>query len=287
MQITVYLDIIFVINFIADFFVLFLTGKILRQKILWWRLIAGAAFGAGILLFFVLMPGLLNGPVGILGCIGVSMGAVAISYGRRQGGLIRKWFLSTTMMILIGSLMNYLRYLLGATVLQLAKWLLLFMFSSIIIFVLLHCLYRTASQTQNIYLILVKHGERMAVDQVYMDTGNFLWDPLFEKPVILLSERFIESLLTQEEMEIIQRYRESGKLDYAALPLGALQQKDCFHEITYESVGESSGKLLCLLLEEIDIQGGGNTLKRQPVAIAPARLFEGKIYQGLLHRECI
>ncbi|MDE5863688.1 MAG: sigma-E processing peptidase SpoIIGA [Lachnospiraceae bacterium] len=56
MQITVYLDIIFVINFIADFFVLFLTGKILRQKILWWRLIAGTAFGAGSLLFFVLRP---------------------------------------------------------------------------------------------------------------------------------------------------------------------------------------------------------------------------------------
>ncbi|MDE5864582.1 MAG: sigma-E processing peptidase SpoIIGA, partial [Lachnospiraceae bacterium] len=258
-----------------------------RQKILWWRLIAGTAFGAGSLLFFVLMPGLLNGLVGIFGCVGISMGAVAISYGRRQGGLIRKWFLSTTIMILIGSLMNYLRYLLGATVLQLTKWILLFVFSGIIIYILLHCLWRTASQTQNIYLILAKHGERIAVDQVYMDTGNFLWDPLFEKPVILLSERFIESLLTQEEMEIIQRYKESGRLDYAALLTGKLLQKDCFHEITYESVGESSGKLLCLLLEEINIQGGENTLRKQPVAVAPARLFEGKTYQGLLHRECI
>lgn len=287
MQITVYLDIIFIINFIADFFVLFLTGKIMKQRIVWWRMIAGAAFGAIMILFFILLPiasGKVTGPAF---CIGISMGAVAISYGRKNGGLIKKWFLSTTIMILIGSVMNYIKYLSGETALQICKWLLFFFVSCFGVYILLLYIQKMTGQTKNLYLIVVKHGDRMIVDQMYLDTGNFLWDPLFGKPVILLSENLVKNCLTEEENKIIEQYKKNGKLDYQQVLTNKVQKRDCFHEIAYESVGNPSGKLLCLLMDEIDVQGTGTVLIKQPVAVGPEKLFEGKMYQGLLHRECI
>lgn len=287
MQITVYLDVIFLINFIADFFVLFITGVILKQRIVAWRLVTGAVFGAGMLLFFILSPFLQNGRTGAAICVGISMGAVAISYGRRNGGLIRKWFLSTTIMVLIGSVMNYLRYISGETTLQLCKWMALFAGSSIGVWILLCYLKKTMGKTKGLYLIEIKHGNRITVERVYMDTGNFLRDPLFEKPVILLSERLVKSCLTEDEIDIIEQYKESGRLNYQVLLTNRLQKRDCFHEIAYESVGNPSGRLLCLLMDEIDIHGSDRILKRQPVAVGPEELFEGKGYQGLLHQDCI
>lgn len=287
MQITVYLDVIFLINFIADFIVLLLTGVIMRQKIVFWRLFAGAFFGAGMLLPLVCFPHLLMGRIGIAVCVGISMGAVAISFGRKNGNFSKKWFLSTTIMFLLGGIMNYFKSKTGNTFIQLSVWMILFAGSTLCGWIMLRFLKKTIQKEDNLYLIKVRYEDRVAVDQVYLDTGNMLWDPLFYKPVILLSEKFVKRCITKEEREIIEEYREKGKLNFEKILACNTQRKACFHEITYQSVGNSSGRLLCFLVEEIHISGSDHILKKQPVAIGPSFLFEGKEYQGLLHRECI
>lgn len=287
MQITFYLDIIFFINFIADFVVLLITGVILKQKIVLWRLLTGASFGAGMLLPLVCFPHLLMGKTGIAACVGISMGAVAISFGRKNGGIIKKWFLSTTIMFLLGGIMSYFKQVTDNTFIQLSVWMILFTGSSLCGLGMIYFWKRVICKRDNMYLIKVKHEDRIAVDQVYLDTGNMLWDPLFYKPVIMLSEKFVGRCITKEEEEIVREYREKGRLDFEKTLACKTLRKACFHEITYQSVGNPSGKLLCFLVEEIHIGGSDHVLKKQPVAIGPSFLFEGKEYQGLLHRECI
>lgn len=287
MQITVYLDIIFFINFIADLIVLLLTGVILKQKIVFWRLFAGASFGAGMLLPLVCFPQLLMGKIGIAACVGISMGAVAISFGKKNGNFSKKWFLSTTIMFLLGGIMNYFKSITDNTFIQLSVWMILFTGSTLCGLVMLHFLKKTIQKEDNLYLIKVRYEDRVVVDQVYLDTGNMLWDPLFYKPVIMLSEKFVRRCITKEEEEIIEEYREKGKLNLEKILACNTQRKACFHEITYQSIGNPSGRLLCFLVEEIHISGSDHILKKQPVAIGPSFLFEGKEYQGLLHRECI
>lgn len=287
MQITIYLDVIYVLNFVADFFVLWLTGILLKQKIVLWRVLAGAAFGAGMLLLFVLYPHLFMGMAGIAAYAGISMGAVAISYGGKQGGFLKRWFLSTTIMILTGSVMNYLKYIGHTDTLTLCRWLLYFTGSGACIFVIIYSL-RSLTQTgEQIFRICLQHGGRQTETCVYLDTGNLLWDSLFGKPVIVLSEEAIAACLTGKEKEIIEKYMESGLLDYESLLTDKIQRRDCFHEIAFQSVGNPSGKMLCMLLEEVTVYGADRVLKRQPVAIGRGSLFAGKAYQGLLHRGCI
>ena len=287
MQVTVYLDVVFFINFIVDFFVLLLTGIIMKQKIVFLRLLIGAVFGAGLLLPLTLYPYFLTGKTGIILCTGISMGAVAISFGRKNGGLVKKWFLSTTILVLLGGIMSYLRYMAGITSIRFTVWLLLFAGGGGLSFCMIYCLQKMIHKKDNIYLIQIKHGNMETVDYVYLDTGNMLWDPLFCKPVILLSENLVRRCMTEEEKVFVEEYRIRGQINYKNQMLLDAQKKVCFHEIAYQSVGNPSGKLLCFLIEEIDIKDSDTRLVKQPVSIGPANLFEGREYQGLLHRECI
>lgn len=287
MQITIYLDVIFFINFITDLFVLFLTGQILKQKIVMWRLIAGAVFGSISLLPFLCFPMLLFGKHGVIICTGISMGAVLIAFGRKNGGIIKKWFLSTTIMVLLGGLMNYFKYKTDSTTLTLFVWLGIFTGSVLLCTIVIHFLQRMLHKENSIYFIEVRNGKCLKDISVYLDTGNMLFDPLYGKPVILLSENAVKGCLEEEEKNIIQQYNKNGRLDFEKMMALKVQQKDSFHEIVYQSVGNPTGRLICFLADEVRVKGSEKILKRQPIAIISSALFEGKEYQGLLHRECV
>ena len=287
MQITIYLDVIFFINFIVDFAVLYITGIVAGKKVNMLKVAMGATLGAGLLLVFTLHPTIFTGWKGIAITVGISMGAVAIPYGDKISSLVRTWFLSTTIMILTGGIMNYLKYIFHISILQMLQWLLLFGASSVGILICIYSIKKSIKQSDNIYLIQIRHGNADVIESVYMDTGNLLKDPIFHKPVIVLSENVVCKCLKEEEKQIVRQYKESGKIDYRSLLTCQTQKKVYFHEIAFRSVGNPSGKLLCILVDEISILGEKKVLYRQPIAIVPEALFAGKMYQGLLHKECI
>ncbi len=287
MQVTIYLDVVFFINFIADLFILVMTGIILKQKMKIVRLMAGASFGAAMLLPFLMYPSCLQGITGFVMFTIISMGTVAISYGRKNGSLFRKWLVLTVFLFLLGGIMNCLRCLTGMTAIRISAWLLLFLGSGIGFFFLIFFMKKNMQREKTLYLMKIRQGEKQVVDYVYLDTGNMLWDPLFCKPVIVLGEKLATSFMTEEEKEIVEIYKKKGQLQYEKVLVCKSQKNVCFHEIVCQSVGNPSGKLLCFLAEEISIHGLEKTLRRQPVAIAPSILFEGKAYQGLLYKECI
>lgn len=287
MQITIYLDIIFLINVIANFIVLYITGVFRKKKIRILRVMGGAMFGAGLLLVFILKPSWLMGWKGIVISVGISMGAVAIPYGEKKLSFIRTWFLSTTIMVLIGGIMNYIRYIYRISVLQLLQWILLFGVSCVGILVLFASIRRTMKENDNIYVVQIQHGNRRIVETVYLDTGNLLIDPIFRKPVLVLCDNVVNQCLIEEERLVLEHYMKKGWLDYSRILSCPTQKRVCFHEITYQSVGKKSGKMLCMLIDQVSILGTNKVLRRQPIAVVPETLFEGKEYKGLLHKENI
>ena len=85
MQVTVYLDIIFIINFLVDFYVLLITGWLNHQRVKISRIVIGALFGSILFLPLIFCPMLLCGIPGIVILTGTSMGAVLISLGKENG----------------------------------------------------------------------------------------------------------------------------------------------------------------------------------------------------------
>ncbi len=287
MKVTIYFDIIFFVNFVMDCFVLLLVNCILRLHTKWWRIVLGGIVGAISILFFVLNPFMWNPVWGTMLYIGISMGACLVCFGYKRKQSVMIWLLSTTVMILIGSGMNYIRDLLGITTLDMAKWILCFGAAGIVIFCVGSYVSKGMSIHKQIYVVKLRHHGRISLEQLYLDTGNFLWDPLLQKPVVLLSEEVVRECFTVEENRLLKEYFEKGILNYIRLHSNEMQMKSCFHEISYESVGNPSGRLLCFLMDEMELMDCKRILYKQPVAIAPESLFRGKPYQGLLQPDCI
>lgn len=285
MRITLYLDIIFCINLFANFVILCLVSCIHRERIKYLRLFAGAAFGAGLLILFLYIPRSVPKVTGIICLVGISMGTVFVTFGKK--GFIRKWFSSTTILFLTGSIMNYVKMMTNQTVLTLCGWLVLFMTCIGITAALVCGVRRNARLFENIYPVEICNANRKVYCRVFLDTGLFLTDPLFGKPVLLVSRSIAVSCLKEEDCRFIEAYEKNGIIDYSQMLRDSTLQKNCFHEIAFSSVGNPSGKLLCFLIDELKVGGKDCIHRKQPVAVAPNDLFQGAEYQGLIHRDCL
>lgn len=286
MQVKLYLDVIFLINFIADCFVLICVNVLLHLHTKFWRIVLGGFAGSVALLFFIIHRWFLYPVTSAFIYIGISLGANIICFGLKKG-FFSKWLLSTTIMVLIGSCMNYIKYMTGLSVLHFGKWLLCFFAAESTVFILLMKLIPMQKHSKQMYTVIFKLNNRRTSQVLYMDTGNFLWDPMFQKPVIILNEKCMDTCFTVDEYRLLKEYFDTGILNYKSLHSSEMQMKYCFHEISYESVGRKKGKLLCFLMDEVEIIEGHKKLYRQPVALVQESLFYGKLYQGLLQPDCI
>lgn len=285
MQITLYLDIIFCINFLANYIVLWLTACIMKGKRSKLRLLAGAMAGAGLLLLFLYIPRIHPVITGAACFVGIGMGTIFITFGKK--GFIRNWFCSTTIMFLTGSIMNYVKMITNQTVLTLCGWLVLFMSAILGTAFLVYLVRKNVRLTENVFIVLLHNDDKEVYCKVFLDTGNFLKDPLFGKPVLLVSRSIAEGCLNEEGCCFIETYEKKKKMDYSQMLAFNAQQKNCFHEIAFFSVGNPSGKLLCFLVDELKVEGKNDIHRKQPVAVAPDYLFQETEYQGLIHRDCL
>lgn len=280
MQITVYLDLVFLINFVANVIVLVITCRLLKQDIKLIRIMLGAGLGAVIILPFVIRPRMFLGVKGMMLSMGTGLGTVFVALGKR--GLIKKWCLSTTIMVLMGGVINFVKYKLPNTYMGIYTLLALLFLSGTAVFVLTDWTFKRKRILNNVCSVVICHNGKNISEKMYLDTGNLLWDPLFNKPTILLSEEVVKKILPEEEMLFVKEYMINKDFNPFNPLLLKTQRNVCFHEIAYESVGKSSGKLLCFLLDEIVLADSGKRLIKQPVAVANALLFHKKEYKGLL-----
>ncbi len=287
MQVTIYLDSFFWVNFIADWIVLILTALVRKRRIRFCRITAASFLGAGIMLPFIKIPSLLMGKTGILICLATELCAVTFAMDQRDGEWMRNGLTAIAIQFFLGGMMGGMRSMTGIYKVTFCCWMVMLMASAVLCYGTAHFLNQTAGKEDYIYRIAIRTGEKWVKDYVYLDTGNLLWDPLFMKPVIVVGEELAGQLLTRDERKVVEEYKKKRQLPYETIITCESQKRVCFHEITYQSVGKNSGKLLCFLAEEICIRGLKKKLKKQPVAIAPSVLFDGKKYNGLLCRDFI
>lgn len=286
MEITVYLDLIFLINFCVEFYVLIITNRLMKMKASVLRIGFGALLESLVFLPLITHAGLLTGVPGIVLSIVISMGTVRIALGG-AGGLVKKWFLSTTVMVAFGGVFQLLKNVLPAQKMTIYIWIIIFLLSGIIMILFVREIVDVKYRTGSIYCVKIIHGERAVECNMFLDTGNRLRDNLFGKPVMLLSYEIVEKILSDKEIEFINEYKKKGYIDYQNPIVLNSQKNICFHEITYKSVGKSSGRLLCFLLDKIELCDVRKLYIRQPAAVVDAELFEGREYKGLIFSDDI
>ncbi|MDD2211977.1 MAG: sigma-E processing peptidase SpoIIGA [Clostridia bacterium] len=295
----VYLDIILLVNFMMDFFILWVTGKAANLPIkltrLMWGAVLGALYSLVILLpewsvfssFFaknvcaVIMVGVAYRPQSVgkfvrtlayMYLLSFTMGGAvfaAVSLTDTAPGYIQAW---NGMGILWG--IHYLWLAIGVVVA-------LFLGYSG-----LSCLRKSWLQQQLLNSLTIYFQKQKIVVPALLDTGNQLTDPLTKKPVIVVESEALEKVLPKE---ILQKISEEDS-EISEL-LASLEENWAarLRVIPFNSVGKRHGLMIGFRPDLIVIKNRRKEIITSDVVLGLVNKSlsrEGQ-YRALLHPQIL
>lgn len=298
MKYRIYLDVLFLINFGMNAWILWLTGKLCRKQIIWWRQLIAAFVGAAIITILVWIPISNTWLYGILGygITGLLMCFLAFST-HSVWETVKSYICMLGVTFLLGGIMNwiYLETELGTYINRLCaenglgiRGLTILVITAGAIFSILGTgVAGIREEWKNPYyqVILCWKNNRIR-GRGLLDTGNFLTDPISHQPVVLAEAEWFEPLLPQEYGNLVRTYLDTGRIDYDQIAEQALSG---IRWIPYCSVGKEQGELLGVICDAMILkQKHRESVHRNVViAISPTPLSENGQYQLLLQKKII
>ncbi|MCM1495021.1 MAG: sigma-E processing peptidase SpoIIGA [Bacteroides sp.] len=298
MKYTIYLDVLFLINFGMDFLIIWLTGRLCGQRASWWRYLISPLAGSTLLILLTWLP--IPFPwmyyIGSYGMIGMIMCCLAFRpTGIWQG--LKCYGCQLMITFLLGGIMNWLYFStplgewcvhsLGGQGLQLRELFLLVLLSGGIIAVLTTGFRQLRrEQGQETYQISLYFEGHNIYGTGFVDTGNFLKDPLSRRPVAVVSADWLSPVLPDAYRRLVTVYLETGRIDYDRIAEEKLQKA---RWIPFQAIGEQQGELLGLQCEKMILRRNNVCMTRRNViiGISPTPIASHERYQMLLHREMI
>ena len=188
----IYLDLVFLINFMFDLLLLLTLKIVLKRRVKWYRILLASLVGA-LSIFFLFIK--LNSITLFLLKVIISLLMVVIAFGIKSRtdffkNILYLYFIS----IILGGFLYYLNLEFSYDNVGLVffhngfsiNFILLIILSPIILYLYIKQ-DRDLKVMKNYYYQVEIHYKNInKVYSAYLDTGNKLYDPYFHKPVILL-----------------------------------------------------------------------------------------------------
>lgn len=313
MELEIYIDVIFLINFIMDFILLLIVRKIMKSPGKVFRLLGGAAIGAAGACILALLPDL-NGLVQFLFSYIILcslMVAAALPLRSLKTGVkaVLVLYAST---FLLGGIMNSLYYYsrLGYYFQELIqgnlfqersmRYFILAGLGALLFFpVSMECINWFRKGKQELYPAELFYGKRSVRLVGLLDTGNDLHDPIYGKPVLVAQYSAVEPLLTKSQAKMIcsvldtfEGKPDTPENDRTAVCDGISHEAGEEVKITmipYHSVGRKNGMLPAILLSRLVIQNGREQVCSEKILAAVSRnqLSRQNEYQIILHKDMV
>ncbi len=244
----VYIDVFLVQNILMDMQLLILTLLLLRERILFPRLLA-ASLAGGTGAVMILMSGIRYGAAYILSVLALDTAMILICVRRPARGRMTLRLLGMGIIYLHGMLFAYGKLMECAGRLvgeRIAQIMVTGVIAGIVVFILA---YRRLVESRCIYeVILTQEGENV-VCRALFDTGNLLTDPVSGKPVSVVEE-------TNTMRGWIEKYPQKYKI------------------IPYQSVGREHGILEGIVVDELVIHREREQVVKRGAVVA---FYKGKL----------
>ncbi len=246
----IYPDMLFLLNFIVNYILLFFFGKMARKKKSIVRFIAGSGIGAlGAVLYALQVP-VFYLPCGLL-MILISFPKMTI----KETVASFVYFLGFN--LLVGGALLFLK---EHGVMEVKGWqvILAVFLAGLGMSRLVERFYETARVKKNLYFIEVQSDGMSVSGMALLDTGNQLRDPFFGRPVML------------------------GERDQLA---GIMEKQEMLQWIPFHSIGKDHGMLPAIKVEKLVIHGEKHNWVKENVLIAvkDGNLSVTRQYQFILH----
>ena len=284
----IYIDIVFLVNFIMNSFILWAIGKLCRQKIRYSRLLAGGLIMALMYVSTIIMLPFSWGLSAAVSLVIISLG-IAVAF-RPQNVRI---FLGQ---LFIGYLCSFTLGGLGIAVLYNAglpevSWRLLIICviaAYIIIKSTLRILEGITLKKQMLCPVTIYVGENAMSLQVLVDTGHTLQDPLNNAPVIIAEFDSIKELLPDGVRLMFYKEQE---IDLSVLLTASTGNS--FYErirmIPFVSLGRTNGMLIGFRPDKVALSTERRLWYRKDIIIGiyTRKLSGDGRYQGLISPELV
>jgi stage II sporulation protein GA (sporulation sigma-E factor processing peptidase) len=292
----VYVDILFLINLLMDFVVLWAAARLAQVRVSFWRTAAGAIIGAiySVLVLFPDFYFMSKIEMKFLVSVLMIMAAYIPLSWKKFGQVVIYFYLIAFTM---GGAVLGLIYLMGGNSLtgMLSDlplhylWLLIALVTAALLGKY-GIAYVKRSLLQDLLKVRVEiqvQGKRFKVIGL-VDTGNQLLDPLTGSPVIIVEYGVLKPYLPSELQEIIDT---NGEVNLSKLAEAFPEQGSDFslRLIPFTTIGKRHGMLVGFRPDEIVVFSGDERVRKTDVVIGiyNRRLSPRGAYRALLHPDLI
>lgn len=188
----IYLDLVFLLNFMFDYLLLLTVKIVLKKKLKWYRVLLGALIGA-ISIFTLFIK--LNSITLFLIKVVISIFMVLCTFGFKDIKVFFKQILYLYFVsIILGGFLYYLNLEFSYQNVGLIffhngfsiNFILLIILSPIILYLYVKQERELKIINNYYYDVVIFYKNKKFEYKAYLDTGNKLYDPYFHKPIILL-----------------------------------------------------------------------------------------------------
>ncbi len=278
---TIYVDVLFLINFIINYLILFASAKVSAAKIRRLRLLSGALVGAvyGVLVFFPDTPFVTS----FISKITVSVIMVICSFGVANLLRMTLLFLAVSLafggVVLAASLLglgNFFEVRGGVYYIHISVFALLS--SSVFAYLLLSLVFRrsAARSDRKISRVDIYDGGYKAELSALNDTGNTLRDPATNAPVVISDYLTLREILPHGARAVL----DIASHDTFPLSLDKLSEFGSFKLIPYKTVGVPFMLMLAYRPEQVFFDG--KLIPDALIAISPEPVSDGGAYSALI-----
>lgn len=277
---TIYADILFLINFIINYLILFATAKISVLPFSRLRLVLSSSLGAlyAVLSFIPILTYLSLFPIKLF----IAFLMVFFAFGKQRilkayltffavsfafaGVSLLASFIAPRAFSHISGGIYYIHLSLPTLII-----------SSLLAYFLLQLVFlRRGGGNRKICEVRIKNNGSEVALNALVDTGNSLRDPLTNAEVVISDLETLSPLLAEHDAEVLRNYRERGFL----LALDKLSEPNRFRLIPYKTVGVSFSLLLAFTPDAILI---GDKISNGAVcAISENTISDGSGYNALI-----
>ena len=300
MELDVYADVVFIINFVMDLIILWAAGKLTGRRAKLRRLALGAlimalaycavTFVSGLHAFYLLLSTVIMLIMGICAAYApinliVLSKLVLFSYFTAFliGGIGMGLFYTSRLSDIIGNITEVFmfNFMLPILIAAVAAFYVLFRFGS-------QWLENRAIKRQICMAVRIFFGDRNLELNALVDTGNSLRDPLSQAPVIVAEFDSVKSFLP-DSVKLLFYEKQENDLQNLLMSASSDEFTGRLRMIPYESLGRQNGLLIGFRPDRVEIMREKDiiTLPDVVIGIYNRSLSRNGEYQGLLNPELI
>jgi len=297
---TLYADILFVVNFVMNGFVLWLVGKILRcpRKRRWW--VGGAAVMAFLYALLLVIETLRHLNIVVSQTVILVMGVMVAFFPRDVRAFFKYMLVSYLISFTVGGLgmalffltdlpyaVHYIAADIGAFS-RAVSWqlgLVGMALSYVLIKLGLFLLERRAIKKQLLCHVQIFMDDARVSMEALVDTGHTLREPISQAPVIVAEFEQVKPFLPEGLRALFYEKKESNLTE---LLLG---QENLFYTrlrmIPFTSLGRANGMLVGFKPDRVTVQDEKEAKNNVIIGIYNDKLTRDGRYQGLLSAELV